>query len=128
MFEPDVAIVTGSGRGIGTAVVAFPASQERRVVVSDIGAGRGKQSSVPSVAAAVADDTREPGGEAIWNSQGPHGPTGVHAQPVRRVLPRYRRHPFPPSRRAAAFGMQAHAVDGRDAMACSDPVPRSSAR
>lgn len=117
MTEPDAAIVTGSWLGIDRVVATHLATQGMRVVVNDIGARLGEQSSDPSVAAAVADEIREAGGEAIWNSQGPPGPAGVREQPVRRVFPRCRQHPVPPSRRPAASDLQAHAEDGRDVMA-----------
>lgn len=68
MTDPRVAIVTGSGRGIGRAVAMHLAAQGMQVVVNDIGARLGEQSSDPSVAAAVAGEIHEAGGEAIWNT------------------------------------------------------------
>jgi 3-oxoacyl-[acyl-carrier protein] reductase len=54
-----VAIVTGSGRGIGRCEALLMAQQGARVVVSDIGS----DSEGGSTAANVADEIRAAGGE-----------------------------------------------------------------
>src|SRR6266436_3484694 len=56
-----VAIVTGSGRGIGRCEALLMAQQGAKVVVSDIGS----DSEGGSTAANVADEIRAGGGEAV---------------------------------------------------------------
>jgi len=55
-LEGKVALVTGSGRGIGRAIALKLASEGARVVVNDLDAAPGE---------AVADEIRAAGGEAI---------------------------------------------------------------
>ncbi len=55
-LEGKVALVTGSGRGIGRAIALKLASEGARVVVNDLDAGPGD---------AVAKEIRDAGGEAI---------------------------------------------------------------
>ncbi|MGE4242077.1 SDR family NAD(P)-dependent oxidoreductase [Ramlibacter sp.] len=60
-LEDKVAVVTGSGRGIGRSEALYLAREGAKVVVSDFG----KDSEGRSLAVLVADEIRAAGGEAV---------------------------------------------------------------
>ena len=67
-FDGRVAIVTGSGRGIGKQIAVELARRGAKVVVNDIGKAHIDKSQVPvRVAEQVAQEIRAFGGEAIAN-------------------------------------------------------------
>jgi NAD(P)-dependent dehydrogenase (short-subunit alcohol dehydrogenase family) len=63
-----VAIITGSGRGIGRAVASRLAADGMKVVVNDVGVDLMGIRNDGSVAEAVANDIRAEGGQAIANN------------------------------------------------------------
>lgn len=67
VLEGKVAVVTGSGRGIGKEIVTYMAEQGAKVVVNDLG-GNVDGTGSGSVAEDVAQEIRAAGGEAVANS------------------------------------------------------------
>jgi NAD(P)-dependent dehydrogenase (short-subunit alcohol dehydrogenase family) len=68
MLTGRVAVVTGSGRGIGASVARLLAAEGARVVVNDNGAELDGTGEDKSVAMQVADEITAAGGEAIANA------------------------------------------------------------
>lgn len=66
--EGRVAIVTGAGRGIGRAHALELARQGARVVVNDVGAAVDGSGADAGPAAAVVEEIRSAGGEAVANT------------------------------------------------------------
>ena len=64
-LEGKVALVTGSGRGIGREIALLMAREGARVVVADNGGFVNGTNPNPEVAEGVANEIREFGGEAI---------------------------------------------------------------
>jgi 3-oxoacyl-[acyl-carrier protein] reductase len=67
-FENQVAVVTGGGRGIGSAVAQLFASEGARVVVNDLGGEVRGGGADPNVAQAVVDQIVSAGGCAVPNT------------------------------------------------------------
>jgi NAD(P)-dependent dehydrogenase (short-subunit alcohol dehydrogenase family) len=80
-FDGRVAVITGSGRGLGRAHALLLASKGAKVVVNDLGgAMRGGESDTDtSVAQQVVDEIRAAGGEAIANTDSVASPEGGEA-------------------------------------------------
>ncbi|MDP1534621.1 MAG: SDR family NAD(P)-dependent oxidoreductase, partial [Rubrivivax sp.] len=76
MLEGKVAVVTGSGRGIGRDIALQMAAQGAKVVVNDIGASVSGEGSDASPGQQVVDEIKAGGGQAAlstdsvseWNS------------------------------------------------------------
>jgi NAD(P)-dependent dehydrogenase (short-subunit alcohol dehydrogenase family) len=64
MLEGKVAVVTGSGRGIGAAIARLMAQHGAKVVVNDIGVGLGGEGGDETPAQEVVNEIRRSGGEA----------------------------------------------------------------
>jgi NAD(P)-dependent dehydrogenase (short-subunit alcohol dehydrogenase family) len=67
-LDGKVALVTGAGRGIGRAVAVLLAQEGAAVVVNDLGAALGGEGADESVAAQVAREITEAGGQAVANT------------------------------------------------------------
>jgi NAD(P)-dependent dehydrogenase (short-subunit alcohol dehydrogenase family) len=67
-LDQRVAVVTGAGRGIGRAHALLLASEGARVVVNDLGSSSGGEGADPGPAAAVVEEIRVAGGEAVYNT------------------------------------------------------------
>ena len=65
LLENKVAIVTGSGRGVGKGVALQMAAEGAKVVVVDPGVNLDGSGADQSVAEQVAAEIREAGGEAV---------------------------------------------------------------
>jgi NAD(P)-dependent dehydrogenase (short-subunit alcohol dehydrogenase family) len=68
MLEGKVAIVTGSGRGIGRSLALLLAAKGAKVVVNDIGTSTEGQGQDSGPAQEVVDEIRKAGGQAIVNT------------------------------------------------------------
>lgn len=68
-LEGKVALVTGSGRGIGRAVAITMAREGAAVVVNDLGTGIGGDGQDASVAQLVVDEITAAGGKATANTE-----------------------------------------------------------
>ena len=66
-LENKVAVVTGSGRGIGREIALLLAKEGAKVVVNDLGGGSDGQGNDTKVADEVVQEIRELGGEAVAN-------------------------------------------------------------
>ncbi|MCG2634490.1 MAG: SDR family NAD(P)-dependent oxidoreductase [Gammaproteobacteria bacterium] len=67
MVEGKVAVVTGSGRGIGREIALLMAKQGARVVVNDLGASLTGEGQDVSPAAEVVAEIEAAGGQAVVN-------------------------------------------------------------
>ncbi|MCB1739201.1 MAG: SDR family oxidoreductase [Gammaproteobacteria bacterium] len=67
MLDGQVAICTGSGRGVGAEVAKLMAANGARVVVNDPGVGGGGEGGDQAPAQAIVDEIRAAGGEAVAN-------------------------------------------------------------
>ncbi|MFB5284144.1 SDR family NAD(P)-dependent oxidoreductase [Peribacillus sp. Hz7] len=66
-LENKVAVVTGSGRGIGRDIALLMAKEGAKVVVNDLGGGSDGNGNDTKVADEVVQEIRELGGEAVAN-------------------------------------------------------------
>jgi len=66
-LENKVAIVTGSGRGIGREIALLLAREGAKVVVNDLGGSPDGQGNDTKVADEVVKEIKELGGEAVAN-------------------------------------------------------------
>jgi NAD(P)-dependent dehydrogenase (short-subunit alcohol dehydrogenase family) len=67
-LEGRVAVVTGAGRGIGRAHALLLAAEGARLVINDLGGSMGGEGADPGPAAAVVEEIRAAGGEAVYNT------------------------------------------------------------
>jgi NAD(P)-dependent dehydrogenase (short-subunit alcohol dehydrogenase family) len=78
-LDGRVAVVTGSGRGIGRAHALALASRGAKVLVNDLGGSVLGGSSSPEPAHAVVEEIIQAGGEAVANSSDVSAPEGARA-------------------------------------------------
>ncbi len=67
LLEGKVALITGSGRGVGRDIALMMARQGARIVVNDIGAESDGEGRDETPARLVADEIAAAGGEAVIN-------------------------------------------------------------
>ena len=68
MLEGKVAVITGSGRGIGRDIALQMAAQGARIVINDIGASVSGEGSDASPGQQVVDEIKAGGGEAVLST------------------------------------------------------------
>ena len=68
MLEGKVAVITGSGRGIGRDIALQMSAQGARIVVNDIGASVSGEGNDASPGQQVVDEIRARGGEAVLST------------------------------------------------------------
>jgi len=85
-----VAIVTGAGGGLGRAHALLLVRRGARVVVNDLGGARDGRGGTPAMAAAVAEEIRAAGGEALADGASVTDEAEVAAM-VERALGRWGR-------------------------------------
>jgi NAD(P)-dependent dehydrogenase (short-subunit alcohol dehydrogenase family) len=79
IFDGKVAIVTGSGRGIGRSEVLLLASEGAKVVVNDLGGSGAGEGADQTPAQQVVDEIVAAGGEAVANYDDCASWTGAEA-------------------------------------------------
>jgi NAD(P)-dependent dehydrogenase (short-subunit alcohol dehydrogenase family) len=67
IVKGKVAVITGSGRGIGREIALLMAKEGARVVVNDVGTDLSGRGGDPGVADAVVQEIKDAGGEAVAN-------------------------------------------------------------
>ncbi len=90
LLEGKVAVITGSGGGIGRAEALLFAREGARVVVNDVGVARDGSGAGAPLADAVVEEIRAAGGDAVATTDPVHTPEGVAAI-VARALEAYGR-------------------------------------
>jgi NAD(P)-dependent dehydrogenase (short-subunit alcohol dehydrogenase family) len=78
-FDGKVAVVTGSGRGLGRSFAMLLAARGAKVVVNDLGASVEGEGASEEPAMRVVEEIRTAGGEAIVNSNSVSTPEGGKA-------------------------------------------------
>ena len=79
IFDGKVAIVTGSGRGIGRSEVLLLASEGAKVVVNDLGGSGAGEGADQTPAQQVVDEIKAAGGDAVANYDDCASWTGAEA-------------------------------------------------
>jgi NAD(P)-dependent dehydrogenase (short-subunit alcohol dehydrogenase family) len=79
MYDDDVAVITGAGRGLGRAHALLLAELGARVVVNDIGGATDGQGHDDGPAAAVVKEITDAGGIAIADTHDGSTVAGAHA-------------------------------------------------
>lgn len=78
-FDGRVAVITGSGRGLGREYALLLASRGAKVVVNDNGSGLDGSGADTSVAQQVVEEIRSAGGEAVGSTESVATPEGGKA-------------------------------------------------